>query len=240
MTRKRRSHVLGAAMSSLRLDWCSHEAAKYAVEHWHYSRSLSSARNVYVGVWEAGTFVGVVVFGIGSGDAVTNGARFGFDRHGAVAELTRVALSPQHVATVSRIVSIAIRMLRKQSPGLRLLISFADPKYGHHGGIYQAGGWVYTGTTKPDVQYRVQGVWVHHRTATSGGSVKGMPSRPLPPKHRYLMPLDDEMRQRIAPLARPYPKKSPCATSIGSDAAPDRGAQGGATPTVALHTSGNE
>jgi hypothetical protein len=26
-------------------------------------------------------------------------------------------------------------------------------------------------------------------------------------KHRYLMPLDEDMRQRIMPLAKPYPKR---------------------------------
>ena len=75
----------------LKIDWATHEAAKYAVEHWHYSRSLSSARNVYIGVWEDGEFVGVVVFGIGAGN-VTNGQRYGLSRSCQMAELTRVAL----------------------------------------------------------------------------------------------------------------------------------------------------
>ena len=26
---------------TLKLDWCSHEAAKYAVEHWHYSKRIA-------------------------------------------------------------------------------------------------------------------------------------------------------------------------------------------------------
>ena len=197
------------------------------------------SKNAYVGVWENDVFIGVVVFGVGSGNA-TNGSRFGLPVTNAVAELTRVALRSGHVTPVSRIVAIALRLLRTQSPGLRMLISFADPAQGHYGGIYQAGGWVYAGVARTEVEYRVGAAWLHHRTANNTGSVRGLPSRKLPPKHRYLMPLDDEMRQRIAPLARPYPKKPPCATSIGSDAAPDRGAQGGATPTVALHTNGIE
>jgi hypothetical protein len=139
-----------------------------------------------------------------------------------------------HIASVSRILSVALRMLRKQSPGLRLLISMADPAQGHHGGIYQAGGWVYSGQTKPDVQYFSNGQWVHHRTATSRGSAVGLPSRPLPPKHRYLYPLDDAMRAQIAPLAKPYPKR-PRAGSLDSEAAVFHADQGGATPTPALH-----
>lgn len=136
---------------TLRLDWCSHQAAKYAVEHWHYSRTMPAGKNVYVGAWESAKFIGAVIFGMGSGNA-TNGTRFGLVRTGQMAELTRVALT-EHKTPVSRIVAISLRMLRSQSPGLRLVISMADPKQGHHGGIYQAGGWVYTGTTKPDVQY---------------------------------------------------------------------------------------
>jgi RNA processing factor Prp31 len=30
---------------------------------------------------------------------------------------------------------------------------------------------------------------------------------PILGKHRYLMPLDDEMRKRIEPLRKPYPKR---------------------------------
>lgn len=50
----------------LKLDWCSHAAAKYAVEHWHYSGSLPTPPLVKVGVWEDEQFIGCVVFGRGS------------------------------------------------------------------------------------------------------------------------------------------------------------------------------
>lgn len=193
-------------MHSFRLDWCRRDAALYAAKQWHYSKSLSVAKNVYIGVWEDGQFSGAVVFGIGAG-AATNGTRFGLARTGEVAELTRIALKPDHQAPVSRVMAIAVRMLKKQSPGLRLLISFADPQQGHHGGVYQAANWLYLGVTKPDVQYQVAGKWVHHRTATCRGSAAGLPSRELPPKHRYVLPLDEELRAQLAPLAQPYPKR---------------------------------
>jgi hypothetical protein len=191
---------------NLRLDWCSREAAKYAVEHWHYSRSLSSARNVYIGVWEEDQFIGSIVFGIGSGNT-TNGQRFGLARTCEMAELTRVALKDGHQAPVSRMVAIALKMLKRQSPGIRLVISMADPAQNHVGGIYQAGNWIYTGETKPDVQYFLNGKWVHHRTATSAGSAAGLPSRKIPAKHRYLYPLDETIRSQIELLRKPYPKR---------------------------------
>lgn len=190
---------------TLKLDWCSHAAAKYAVEHWHYSGCMPAGRNVYIGVWEDDRFIGTVLFGLGSGNS-TNGKAYGLASSHDMAELTRVALTA-HKVPVSKIVSIAMKMLKKQSPGLRLLISMADPAHGHAGGIYQAMNWFYTGVTKPDVMYFSRGEWVHHRTATARGSAKGLPSKKLPPKHRYLYPLDDDMRRQIEPLRQPYPKR---------------------------------
>lgn len=206
----------------LRLDWCEHAAARYACERWHYSGTVPAGKNVYLGVWEGGVFIGAVVFGMGSGNS-TNGARFGLRDRFEVAELARIALR-RHRSAVSRVIAIAVRLLRRQSPGLRLLISFADPKFGHHGGVYQASGWHYAGLTKPDVQYRIRSGWVHHRTATSKGSAAGLPSRRLPCKHRYLLPLDDATRAHVATLAQPYPKRVKQATtgcpSVGGGAAP--------------------
>lgn len=212
----------------LKIDWATHEMAKHACLNWHYSRSLSVGRNVYVGVWEAGKFIGVVVFGVGSGN-VTNGTAYGLARSHEMAELTRIALS-KHKTPVSRIIRIAIQFIKRQSPGLRMIISLADPIHGHHGGIYQAGNWIYTGQTKEDYQYQLpDGRYVHHRTATSRlKSVAGRPKKKLPGKYRYLMPLDDEMRKRIEPLQKPYPKRDKQA--IGSF--PEH--SGGAAPTVTL------
>ena len=61
------------------------------------------------------------------------------------AELCRVALD-KHATPVSRILAIAIRMLKHEMPGLRLLVSYADLNRGHLGKIYQASNWMYVGT----------------------------------------------------------------------------------------------
>ena len=45
-------------------------------------------------------------------------------------------------------------------------------------------------------------------------------------KHRYLMPLDDEMRKRILPLAKPYPKRAKQAMA----SSPEAQRQGGTDP----------
>lgn len=205
---------------SLRLDWCSYEAAKFAVERWHYSKTMPRGKNNYIGVWEDGEFRGVVLFGIGSGGS-TNGERWGLNRAGQMAELVRVALR-DHKTPVSQMVSYAVRMVAKRNPGLRLIVSFADPNEGHVGAIYQAANWLYTGLSATSRYYvDSEGRRWHERLVSKTGEkiqfgVRKPCLRPqdamriieLPGKYRYLYPLDKAMRRQIEPLAQPYPKRA--------------------------------
>jgi hypothetical protein len=227
---------------SLRIDWATSKAAKYACENWHYTGYLPSA-SCRIGVWEEGTFKGVVLFGIGAANA-TRGEKYGLKRKGEVAELVRIALR-DHVAPVSRIVAIALKMMKGANPGVRMVVSFADQSQGHHGGIYQAGNWVYSGRSVGDHEFFVRGKIMHPKTLHSMGwrqSEEWLIQHIDPKakkikaagKHRYLMPLDAEMRDRIAPLAKPYPKRPKQATS---GVQPD---SGGATPTRTLQDTAEE
>jgi hypothetical protein len=203
---------------SLLVASCSYEAARHAVEHWHYSRRLPGGPFVRYGVWEHGQFIGAVLFGRGANPNLLT--PYGLDLTEG-AELVRVALCA-HEAPVSQIVSRAVRLLRDDSPGLRLLVSFADPARGHHGGIYQAMNWIYAGRTQPAWAFIDDREQVRHRRATSATgwiSQHGRLSRGLrrdecervrlPGKHRYLLPLDRGMARRVAPLSRPYPLRAP-------------------------------
>ena len=225
---------------SLRLDWCSHEAAKYAVEHWHYSRSMPTPPVVKIGVWEDGQFVGCVLFSRGANNNL--GKPYGLDDI-QVCELTRVALN-KHKTPVSKIVSIALKFLKNENEGLRLCVSFADANQNHLGIIYQAGGWVYVGQTPPSYKYQDKQGRVWHQRQVSKTGIKPQYGElrrvakiddcvkiPQLGKYRYLMPLDDEMRERIKPLAKPYPKRATAETETGGISNVDTG---GANPTVAL------
>lgn len=232
---------------TLWLDWCSYEAAKYACHHWHYSGCVPNQKTVKIGVWERGQFIGCVLFGDGVNAGMFSPYGLSYETG---CELVRVALR-SHVAPVSRIVSIALRMLKQCCPKLRLVLSFADSEKGHVGGIYQAGNWLYAGMTEPADEYIVNGVRIHGRALRSTRSTHRLKNFPalnifewtkkvIDPnirrvegssKHRYLMPLDAEMRVKLRPLARPYPKR---ATSVDSDAPANHAGEGGANPTVAL------
>lgn len=223
----------------LRLDWCTHEAAKYAVENWHYSKRMPKSKLAKIGVWEDDKFVGVVIYGVGATPEIAK--PFGL-KPTEVCELVRVALR-QHETPVSRILAISVKMLKRGMPGLRVIVSFADTAQGHHGGIYQANGWILTGS-KEYHAYKINGEIVHPRTCYDRYGVGGQSVEWLRTnvdksaqrvrngvKHKYVMPLDDEIRQRIEPLRKPYPKR------VRSEDSGTVGIQpvgGGANPTRTL------
>jgi hypothetical protein len=199
----------------LKIDWANAEAARYACENWHYSRCVPVFKCVRVGAWENNKFVGVIMFG--SGATPNIGTPYNL-KQTEICELTRVALT-NHATPVSKIMALAIRFLRKQSPGLKMIVSFADASMGHHGGIYQANNWVYIGGTETHC-YKVNGVKYHPKTLHSkygkgGQSIPWIRANVDPNaeriisgfKHKYLMPLTAEMREIIAPLSKPYPKR---------------------------------
>lgn len=181
----------------------SHDAAKFAVTNWHYSQILPTGKLVKIGAWENDKFIGVVIFSRGASPHL--GSALKLDQT-QICELTRVALT-KHVAPVSQIVAQALSFLRQTNPGLRAVISFADPTQGHHGGIYQAGNWVYTGQSNPVTEYLIGGRWRHTRGAYNHPARPTAEKREAPGKYRYIYPLDKAMRRVVEKLQLPYPEK---------------------------------
>lgn len=223
-----------AVKPQLKIDWATHEAAKYACENWHYSKCVPAGKLVKVGAWEDGRFIGVVLFARGATPNL--GKPYGLNQDECV-ELVRIALA-KHETPVSRIASIALRFLKSSNPKLKLVVSFADRSQGHHGGIYQAGNWIYSGCGASAKFYMIKGKLTHPRSIGSLGFTQNIKGAKMidpfatdviiPGKHRYLMPLDAEMRERILPLSKPYPKRAK------DQASEDHSDLGGETPTRTL------
>lgn len=115
----------------------------------------------------------------------------------------------------SRVIGAIIRDVRKNT-NWKLLISYADPRYGHIGTIYKATGWLYFGMTAPAPFIIVNGKYLHAR---SSGSLYGSASiRHLrltgipaikgiePGKHKYAYFLDPSWQFRLKTPVLPYPK----------------------------------
>jgi hypothetical protein len=199
---------------------------------------LPFGKDTVIGAWENDKFIGCILFRNGAKDL---GTPYGLTQWECV-ELARIALT-KHETPVSRIATIAVKMLKKLSPKLRLLVSFADPFQNHHGGIYQAMNWIYTGRSGASIEYFVKGKWYHGRDFSSSdwSSVSGidkskLEKREKPGKHRYLFPLDDAMRKQIEPLRKPYPKRG---TGETDNAAQSNAQTGGASPTRSLLITDN-
>ena len=213
----------------LKIDWATYEAAKYACENWHYSKCLPIGKLVKVGVWEKGRFIGVVLFARGASPFL--GKKFNL-RQDEICELVRVALR-KHENPVSKIIAISLNFLKRLNKGLKLTVSFADSNQGHHGGIYQAGNWIYSGKSNKTTEVFMNGKWTHMRNAYHKKNAKSK-TRITEGKHRYLMPLDKKIRQTIIKLSKPYPKR---AQNIDSDVSSYQDEKGSANLTCALQLS---
>jgi hypothetical protein len=227
----------------LKVDWATYKAAKYACEHWHYSGKMPVNKTARLGVWENDKYIGCVVFSCGSAGVGNIAKTFGL-KSCCVAELSRVALT-HHKSYVTRIIKLTLRLLRRSQNNLRLVVSYADPEQKHEGKIYQAGNWMYVGRSAKDKAYidRNGRRW-HSRSVSNTGfkihcGIKTRCPKPsdmqeviVEPKYKYLMPLDSEMRKRILPLSKPYPKRAGGDTT---DTPADQAGEGGSTPTPALH-----
>lgn len=229
----------------LRLAYVDYAAAKYAVEHWHYSRSMPDPKMVKIGVWEDQQYIGVVLFS--RGVSSTNLSKSLGITSTEICELSRVALRT-HQASVTKIISVALLLLKRCNPALRIVVSYADENQGHLGVIYQAGNWLFTGQTAASPFYRdAQGKKIHSRSCSASGVSKqfGAMKRVLrrqcltkvqqKRKWRYMMPLDKAMRTQLQAMGvvKPYPKR---VTSDTIDTAADQAEKGGETPTVTLHS----
>lgn len=200
------------AKADLKIDWATHAAAKYACENWHYARRVPVGKLLKLGVWEDRKYIGVLVFSPGAAGVGYLAKGFGW-HPASVCELQRVALR-DHKTEVTRIISIAIRRLKKSCPGLNACISYADPYQGHEGTIYKAGNWFQWGTSGKTKAYRyADGVELHARSVDESGYVlyrgeKSKSRKPseaievvnYPPKKRFLYPLSDEGKLLIERL----------------------------------------
>ena len=117
-------------------------------------------------------------------------------------ELTRLVRLPEYDKPLTRMIGNAIGHIRKHKLA-NLVLSFADIEEDHHGGIYQAASWIYSGTTKKRLDgFNIDGVFVpartcnqRHGTSSVSDLKKSMPNSQVTPhfdlgKHLYWKPIN--------------------------------------------------
>lgn len=220
----------------LKIDWASHEAAKYACENWHYSKSIPFGKSVKIGAWENNKFIGAVIFAQGTNKSLVT--QYGLTMHEGC-ELCRVAFT-KHKTPISKILSIAIKFLKKSNPKLKLLVSFADTAQNHIGIVYQASNWLYLGSSKSKEEYFIDGKWTHCRQVHDKYGCVGkkflqlnphVKTRPAGIKHKYVYLLSNDIKLKFMELKKPYPK---CVESSDSAASKFHLEEGSASLTSTL------
>lgn len=113
---------------------------------WHYSGGVGNAAMVW-GWVEGGDVAAAAAYAVPCSNAA-RGVMFGAEHAHRVYDLQRLARA-EWFSTIPLTQFLALTRveLLKHRPDTRGLTAFADSTEGHHGGIYQADNWLYTGMT---------------------------------------------------------------------------------------------
>jgi hypothetical protein len=181
------------------------------VEPWlllkHYARRSCPISWSY-GLYDKDVLIGILTIGKPASPNLCSGI-CGAESSKYVYELNRLCVNdglPRNSLSffVAGVIRRINNILQKNGEGM-ILVSYADTKYGHHGYIYQATNWIYTGATKErsDIGFE-DGSHSRHSEGISPENRKHRSS-----KHRYVMFLGREkkkLKKLLKYTIHPYPK----------------------------------
>ncbi len=205
----------------MKLEKASYKAIKYACLNFHYAKSVPVNCFGYSVFNDKDEWCGVIVYGHGSNNNIAK--PFGL-KIGEVLELVRVALNGKQEFT-SKAVAMSLKLIKKDIPLCKLVVSYADLDKNHIGIIYQATNWYFVGIkmeNKKDCSYIIDGKRVHGRTITAKFKKYGLSATIenikkfyktddveayiTKGKVKYLYPFCDETRRLCEKLKQDYIK----------------------------------
>lgn len=186
------------------------KVAQGIIESNHYSLSSPIILQAF-GVFEKEEIIGICCFG--------PSARGFNDSQWKVLELNRLVLLKKQKNLASQLISESI----KQMPKGILFVSYSDKNWNHHGYIYQATNWIYTGSISREM-FIINGTKTHCRTVNNKYGTSSIPKlrkmgldvekTQSDEKHRYFLIHASSKKQRKEILRwidfnfpiLPYPK----------------------------------
>ena len=129
-------------------EWCLYK---------HYAHRIPSISYSF-GLFIDSMLSGIITFGVPASPSLVQGA-FGGNYKECFLELNRLVVNdglPKN--TLSWFVSSALNKLPKPM----VIVSYADTGQNHHGYIYQATNWIYTGLSFPHKEYIIGGLENKH------------------------------------------------------------------------------
>jgi len=157
------------ALSGWKVEPISFQSAKPFVEKWHYSHKtkglivqqcfgLFRPRPEFYGIPE---MVGVMIYALPMISRVRK--KYSTEDPSKCVELARLCCinnTPKNAE--SFFISKTLKWLKKNTP-FEVVISYADPLYGHDGTIYKASNFEYLGLTEARKQFVIDGKSYHER-----------------------------------------------------------------------------
>ena len=173
----------------------------------HYSGRKPVVSKAF-GLIEDGVLQAVITYGKPASPSVCVGI-CGKEYSGNVYELNRMCRSDEYRKPLSHFVSATLRMLK---PLDWIVVSYSDTAMNHHGYVYQACNFLYTGTSAPHADKYVPDGSGHNRHAESFDVRKDEFSVERSIKHRYIYfctksrRLKREWMNSLRYPVLPYPK----------------------------------
>ena len=173
----------------------------------HYSGRKPVVSKAF-GLIEDGVLQAVITYGKPASPSVCVGI-CGKEYSGKVYELNRMCRSDEYRKPLSHFVSATLRMLK---PLDWIVVSYSDTAMNHHGYVYQACNFLYTGTSAPHADKYVPEGSGHNRHAESFDVRKDEFSVERSIKHRYVYfctkskRLKKEWMNSLRYPVLPYPK----------------------------------
>jgi hypothetical protein len=128
-------------------------AKEYIIKN-HYSHGCHNGPSPCYGLFDNGNLIGVLMFATPCSEAV-RASVFGSEHKDWVTELHRLHIldvTPRN--TESWFISRCLKLLKKDKPKIKAVLSFADSTEGHEGTIYKATNAYFIGTTGRATFYR--------------------------------------------------------------------------------------
>lgn len=214
-------YVSVAGGGLMKLTRATTEAIKYACLHFHYAKCVPVGVLGYNVYNDKNEWCGVILYARGANPNMSKEFNLA---NGEALELVRVALNGKQEQT-SKAVAISLKLIKKDCPLCKLIISYADMDQDHYGIIYQATNWIYTGDNSVGQKgnaYIINGKRIHAKTVKdrvyhyfekfSIDNIKkvyhteDVQDYQTKGKRRYLYPLNEEMRKQVIGLKKEYPK----------------------------------
>ena len=197
---------------NVRVEEIDRRISKEMIEKNHYSHKFPQAVKKTCGCYYMDELMGTIVFSVPANRFSLTSVIENFDQRFGL-ELSRMWTDDRCPFNFeSCCIGISLKLIRRDLPCVKALVSYADTQFGHVGIIYKATNWIYIGMTNPERRYLTKDGKL--LTRRSLGRKKGETERESrekllsdggteflsKPKHKYIFLLDETLKLKSKAL----------------------------------------